>query len=156
MRGKALVNQPPNTKDFIAEKAKIFGENMRAARKQRGFSSEALSSFLGISTAYIGLIERGERCPSLEIFLKICDFFGENTDTMLTRSGAGLPLRESKTPMKNMDAEKKVRRHKMILTMLESFDPVELEHVIEMIKSFKNYTVSASGLKDMEPDYELE
>ena len=127
-------------KEFINEKTVVFGENMRAARKQRGFTSEALARFLSISTAYVGLIERGERCPSMETFLKICDFFGESPETMLTPNGAGLPIRESKTPYRNMDAEKRRRRHKMILSMLDTFEPMELDHVVNMIKSFKNYS----------------
>jgi len=124
------------SKDFIGEKSAVFGENMRAARKQRGFTSEALARFLSISTAYVGLIERGERCPSLETFLKICEFFGESPDTMLTPRGAGLPIRERG----NADDSKKKRKHKMILSMLDTFDATELEHVVTMIKSFKNYT----------------
>jgi len=133
---------PPAMQDFISEKAAIFGANMRAARKQRGFTSEALAKFLSISTAYVGLIERGERCPSMETFLKICEFFGETPNTMLTPAGAGLPLREKagKAAGAGTDDGKKSRKSKMILSMLETFDAAELEHVVNMIKSFKNYT----------------
>ena len=126
-------------KGYIADRAIIFGENMRAARKQRGFTSEHLAAFLQISTAYVGLIERGERCPSLETFLRICDFFGETPETMLTPQGAGVAVRETKLAARSIDDEKKKRRHKMVLSMLETFDPVELDHVVNMIKSFRGY-----------------
>ncbi|MDR2168065.1 MAG: helix-turn-helix domain-containing protein [Clostridiales bacterium] len=145
MKEKTQTQNAVKDKGFITEKSLVFGENMRAARKQRGFTSDSLASFLGISTAYVGLIERGERCPSLETFLKICDFFGESPETMLTPSGAGLAVRETKLAARNIDEEKKKRRHKMVLSMLDTFDPVELDHVVNMIKSFKSYVQMCRG-----------
>ena len=132
-------------RDFINEKSNIFGANLRAVRKQRGFTTESLAKFLGISTAYIGLIERGERCPSLETFLKVCEFFGESPEKMLTASGMGLAMRESKSAARNVDAEETARKHKMVLSMLDTFDPAELDHVVSMMKSFKDYTDSRKG-----------
>ena len=73
--------RPP--RDFIDEVSKTIGENMRLARKEKGLTASDLSKFLSISTAYIGLIERGEHCPSLETFLRICNFFGKGADEML-------------------------------------------------------------------------
>ncbi|MCL2169151.1 MAG: helix-turn-helix transcriptional regulator [Defluviitaleaceae bacterium] len=132
--------QEVTSSDFINEKMANFGANMRAARKQRGFSSEALASFLRFSTPYVGHIERGERRPSLENFLKICEFFGESPDAMLKPKGVGEAVRETKLDARGMDDDKLRRRQKMILHMLETFDPVELDHIISMIKSFKSYT----------------
>ena len=133
------------SKEFIAEKSIIFGENMRAARKQRGFTSDSLAAFLGISTAYVGLIERGERRPSLETFLRVCEFFGEEPATMLADTGAGLAIRETKLAARSIGEDKIQRRHKMILSMLDAFDPVELDHVVGMIKNFKSYTDMRRG-----------
>ena len=127
--------------DIINEKMANFGANMRAARKQKGFSSEALAPFLGFSTPYVGHLERGERRPSLENFLRICEFFGESPDDMLKPKGVGEAVRETRLDARGMDDDKIKRRQKMILHMLETFDPVELDHVITMIKSFKSYTV---------------
>jgi len=142
-----LVSAPQ--KDFLAEKCLTFGENMRNARKDRGFTSEALGRFLGISTAYVGLIERGERCPSLETFLKICDFFGESYDDMFTQRG-GLFVREKKTPTSEKDPV--VRKQRMIAGMLNNFGTEELDHIIGVIKSFKNFSHKnrTSGHQDTE------
>ena len=139
MNEKREMTPRGKDKNFITEKTMVFGENMRAARKQRGFTTESLAAFLGISTAYVGLIERGERCPSLETFLKVCDFFGEGPERMLTAHGAGIALSETKLNARNLDDEKMKRRHKMVLSMLDTFDPVELDHVVGMIKNFKSY-----------------
>ena len=56
---------------------KSIQQNIRVLRKKLSLSSKELGEFIGISTAYVGLIERKERTPSLEILLKICRFFGE-------------------------------------------------------------------------------
>ena len=127
------------SKDYLAEKCQIFGENMRIARKERGFTSEALGRFLGISTAYVGLIERGERCPSLETFLKICDFFGESYEAMLT-SKSTLSVRERKAGGRNGEKNQVERKQKMISGMISTFNAEELDHIIGVIKSFKNFT----------------
>ena len=144
------------SKDYLTEKCNIFGENMRNARKERGFTSEALGRFLGISTAYVGLIERGERCPSLETFLKICDFFGESYATMLAPSGS-LAVNEKKAPASKVSEKDHVgRKQKMIVGMLGTFNAEELDHIIGVIKSFKAFShKNRMGHQDTEASNEL-
>ena len=139
------------SKDYLAQKCLIFGENMRKARKERGFTSEALGRFLGISTAYVGLIERGERCPSLETFLKICDFFGESYEDMF-RSKSTLSVSEKKfAGSGSSEKSQVVRKQKMIAGMLSTFDADELDHIIGVIKSFKNFSHKVNtGRQDAE------
>jgi len=141
------------SKDYITEKCKIFGANMRAARKSRGFTSEALAKFLKISTAYVGLIERGERCPSLETFLKICDFFGESPDAMLKPS-KGLSVGESKAG-RDTEKDQMQRKQKMIASMTNTFNLEELDHIISTIKSFKTFSELKKAGQDVEFSAEL-
>lgn len=128
------------SKEFFNEKTAIFGENLRIARKDRGFTAEVLAKFLGISTAYVGLIERGERCPSMETFLKICEFFGESYEDMLT-APRSLTVAEKKLQSKQDDAKRQIlRKQKMISSMINTFDAEELDYIITVIKSFKNFS----------------
>jgi transcriptional regulator with XRE-family HTH domain len=54
-----------------------FGEKLRILRKQRGMTVRELAEALGFTThGYIGDLESGRRKPSLELALKIADFFG--------------------------------------------------------------------------------
>lgn len=135
-----IINAEPS-KDFVAEKCRIFGENMRAARKDRGFTSEALGRFLGISTAYVGLIERGERTPSLETFLKICEFFGESPDEMFQPQKNTLSVKEKKGPGRPGNEKDQIeRKRKMVSSMINTFNQDELDHIIGVVKSFKNFS----------------
>ena len=53
-----------------------FGEKLRSLRKQRGLTLRELAEGLGFTThGYIGDLESGRRKPSLELALKIADFF---------------------------------------------------------------------------------
>jgi len=147
----------PASKDFINEKCLIFGENVRLARKERGFTSEVLARFLEISTAYVGLIERGERCPSLETFIKICDFFGESYEDMLN-PGNMLSMAENKLLARSENAREQVtRRQKMLASMVNTFEVEELDYIIGILKGFKNYNqVKQEGFTDVGIDGEIE
>lgn len=50
-----------------------FGENLRAARKQRGYSQESFAHAVDLDRTYIGGIERGERNPGLKTVVRIAD-----------------------------------------------------------------------------------
>ncbi len=50
----------------------MFGEALKRWRVKRGWSQEALAHRAGITTAYAGLVERGQKVPSLTVVLKLC------------------------------------------------------------------------------------
>ena len=136
---------PTNEKQFINEKCLIFGANMRAVRKERGFTAEELGKFLDISTAYVGLIERGERCPSLEIFLKICEFFSESCDVMLTPNSK-TKVSEKKLANKGSGPQdREARKRKMIASMINAFDATELDYIASMVKNLKNFRLASQA-----------
>ncbi|MCL2087050.1 MAG: helix-turn-helix domain-containing protein [Oscillospiraceae bacterium] len=69
-----------------------FGNNLKKYRSLSGKSQEELAFEAEISSVYLGIIERGERCPTIDTLLKISavlkispsrllDFSGEIDDT---------------------------------------------------------------------------
>lgn len=78
---QSIIKQ--RNKNATAQRLENFGENVRYARKEWGFTAELFASFIGISAGHVGMIERAERTPSLELFIKICNFLGEDMGEML-------------------------------------------------------------------------
>lgn len=62
---------------------KILGANIRKYRKQIGITQEQLAEKIGKSVNYIGMIERGEKLPSLTTFVLIANAIGISTDILL-------------------------------------------------------------------------
>ena len=124
---------------YLFEKRVIFGENVRAARKSMGFTSEALGKFVDISPAYVGLIERGIRTPSLEIFIRLSEFFGESTGGLLEVKNSNSTLREigGEVFTEARTSDSKELKISTISNMLRTFNMDELEHIKNVIKSFK-------------------
>lgn len=60
-----------------------MGMRIRQARKAKGWSQDLLAKKCGISSHFLGHIERGERNMSLETFVHICDALGVEADEIL-------------------------------------------------------------------------
>lgn len=55
----------------MSDPRKLFGEQVRATRKELGWSQEELADACGLDRTYIGGVERGERNVSLLNIFKI-------------------------------------------------------------------------------------
>lgn len=52
---------------------KDFGKQVRMARRQNNLTQERLAEMIGISSSFLGHIERGTRVASLETLVAICN-----------------------------------------------------------------------------------
>ncbi len=62
LMGKAITHR------HILEK---FGEKVQKVRKSRGISQEELAARLAMHRNYVGMIERGERNPTIRTLYKV-------------------------------------------------------------------------------------
>lgn len=62
---------------------KVTGEIVAARRKRLGLSQEALAEATGLHPTYIGLIERGLRCPSTRVLLLLAEGLGLKGSSLL-------------------------------------------------------------------------
>ena len=65
---------------------KDFGERVRRKRQQKGWTQEMLAKELGISTSFVGHIERGSRKASLETLVQIANVLDVSMDYLLAAS----------------------------------------------------------------------
>ena len=63
--------------------APIFGTVVRRRREQRALSQEKLAELAGVHRNYIGLIERAERVPSLEIAWRVATALGTHLSSLI-------------------------------------------------------------------------
>ena len=60
-----------------------IGKNIRNCRIEKKMRQEDLAEKTGLSTNYIGMIERGEKIPSLESLIDILNALHVSADTIL-------------------------------------------------------------------------
>lgn len=61
-----------------------IGKNIRRFRTEKKLRQEDLAERSGLSTNYIGMVERGEKIPSLESFISIVNALSVSADMVLT------------------------------------------------------------------------
>lgn len=66
---------------------KIFGENVKAYRKNKGLSQEQLAETLGISTNHLSVIETGTKFVSYKLLEKIITELGVMPATLFYTKG---------------------------------------------------------------------
>jgi transcriptional regulator with XRE-family HTH domain len=60
-----------------------IGKNIRKYRLMKKYRQEDLADKTGLSTNYIGMVERGEKVPSLETFIVILNALDVSADMVL-------------------------------------------------------------------------
>lgn len=61
-----------------------IGKRIRACRKQKRMTLADMGKAVGLSTSFIGFVERGSRIPSLETVYRISKALDISVDTLLT------------------------------------------------------------------------
>ena len=99
-----------------------IGKNIRKFRLARKLRQEELAEQAGLSTNYIGMIERGEKVPSLESFITIANVLDVSSDMLLCDVlHAGYEVKSSlfTEKMKNIQQEDRLRIYDVIDVMLK-------------------------------------
>lgn len=65
-------------------KLATIGKNIRKYRLLKKLRQEDLAEKAGLTANYIGMVERGEKIPSLETFIKILNALGVSADMVLS------------------------------------------------------------------------
>jgi transcriptional regulator with XRE-family HTH domain len=73
----------------IVESSAVFGERLRAARRERGWAIDRLASASGVSRAMISKIERGESNPTAVLLGKLSAALQLSVSDLLAAGPAG-------------------------------------------------------------------
>lgn len=60
-----------------------LGKKSRRKRRKMDITQEQLAALVGISTSFMGHIERGTRVPSVETLYRVCKALGASADYLM-------------------------------------------------------------------------
>ena len=120
-------------KTFVKEN---LGKTVKKYRLMYDLSIEELAKLLGLSSAFVGLIERGERGINLKNLVRLSEIFDIDINLLIYDNGLGLKERKllGFSEPKETEEERKLRSLSALLTGLNA---KELEFIIENVKSLK-------------------
>ena len=107
----------------------IIGGNIRHERMARDISLEELAAILGLTSGFVGLIERGQRGATPFTLYKLGTSFGLPIDAFF-KQNAGT---DSKLDEK-ISADEKQRK---IEALIYDFSGDELDYIISILKSVR-------------------
>ena len=61
----------------------VLGQKLRQARQRKGYTQHTLAEIADIGDVYLGEIERGQKMPSLNIFIKLIEALDISADYIL-------------------------------------------------------------------------
>lgn len=102
---------------------KRFGNRVREKRVMIDMSQETLAEKCDVSTSYIGLVERGERKPSLEIVLRIAN---------------ALSVTPNSLTMDSIKHKASNNKDKLVL-MINDFDDTQINTTFEIVNQIHSY-----------------
>lgn len=79
----APKQRAPRATSFDPQVARAFGLVVRAMREELAVAQDAFALAAGIDRSYYGKLERGERQPSLGIFLRVSTALGSSGSRVL-------------------------------------------------------------------------
>ena len=113
---------------------KEIGSRIRKEREKLGLSREKFAEFVGLSSYYIGQIERGDRTMSLESLVKISTSLNASIDFILkgyTRYMENILVKETIDENYKHELDEEV---KDILSLLSNTSKEDLRLIRDMIK----------------------
>ena len=99
-----------------------IGQNIRKIRLQRKMRQEDLAEMTDLSTNYIGMIERGEKIPSLETFILLLNALNASADIVLSEVlETGYEVKESRLGEKisGLSKQERERIYAVVETMVK-------------------------------------
>lgn len=99
-----------------------IGKRIRFYRESKKWSQEVFAEKLGLSLTYVGMIERGEKIPKLETFIKIANTLGVSSDLLLAdvlTTGYSVKSSEMTTKLEQLSPAERERVYDVVDTLIK-------------------------------------
>ncbi len=108
---------------------KWFGQNLKRARKESGYSQESLSGIAGMDLSYYGAVERGERAITI---LKLSQI----------TNALDIPMRHLFSGEPHYPLNKKKDKLEKLIEFLRERESEDLELFIDVLPKLINWKLS--------------
>ena len=108
---------------------KWFGQNLKRARKESGYSQESLSEHAGMDLSYYGAVERGERAITIMKLSQITN-------------ALGIPMRNLFSGEPNYPLNEKKDRLEELIEFLRERESKDLDLFIDILPKLINWKLS--------------
>lgn len=102
---------------------KCIGKRIREKRIERSWSQEELAEKANLSPVYIGMIERGEKIPRMETFIRLANILRVTSDDLLQdvlEQEHIIKLSKYMDEVEELDTNDKKRLYRIIEAYLET------------------------------------
>lgn len=106
-----------------------FGRRVREQRKQKGWTIEKLAACVGVSTNYMGDLERGVKKPSLDTFIRIVEALDVSADAL---------IRDSVAPASHV-ADHEIEK------MVEHLTPEQKKVAVDILSAYQSICETTHG-----------
>ncbi|MCL2592062.1 MAG: helix-turn-helix transcriptional regulator [Defluviitaleaceae bacterium] len=127
-----------------------IGYRIRRERLVRNITIEELAEMLNLSTAFIGLIERGYRGCKIDNLVKIADMFGLTVNDLVYDKEDDLQIREPKYSSTVID------KQNAVATFAKNLNEKELDIIINTIKGLNDLSRFYTKPHDIVSESEIE
>lgn len=93
-----------------------MGKRVRKQRQLIGMTQQELADLVGVSTSFVGHVERGSRKASLETLVALSNALGVSVDYLLAGSLQGP---DAEAPSNNMDPSRRMVIREILMTLQE-------------------------------------
>ena len=106
----------------------IFAEKLKELREEKELTQDVLAEKLSISRSTVGMLELGTRMPSIEVLVKIADFFNVSIDYLL-----GKPENRTEPVKHASDNDPKVQLKQLLVKAGYHNIPKEILEMLQLI-----------------------
>lgn len=120
-------------------KLDTIGKNIRKFREIKKLRQEDLAEKTDLTTNYIGMIERGEKIPSLETFINILNSLGVSADMVLSDVlDNGYTVKDSllNEKLEKLVPEDRNRIYEVIDTMMKHSKQILHKYYFSLVDKF--------------------
>ncbi len=102
--------------------SRMIGKRIRFYRESRKWTQEEFAEKVGLSLTYVGMVERGDKIPKLETFIRIANVLQVSADMLLAdvlSTGYSVKSSEMTDKIEKLSQEDRERIYDVVETMIQ-------------------------------------